>query len=98
MNDYIYFQNPVLSAQVASLVSGVNGAVTIAVFSSGVPGTFAVPRTVPANAVLIAEPPVGITSRQSSRPTSHRQPKHAVNGSSFGRLHLKDNILLMYLF
>ena len=62
-----------LSAQVASLVTGINGAVTLAVFSSTVPGTFAVPRTVPANAVLIAEPNVGGISRQSSRPTSHRQ-------------------------
>ena len=62
-----------LSAQVASLVAGINGAVALAVFSSSAPGTFAVPRTAPATAVLIAEPNVGRISRQSSRPMEHRQ-------------------------
>lgn len=43
------------------------------VFSSTVPGTFAVPRTVPATAVLVAEPGISATSRQSAHPTAHRQ-------------------------
>ena len=63
-----------LAAQVSSLVTGINGAVALAVFSSFVPGTFAVPRTVPATAVLIAEPGITASSRQSAHPTAHRQP------------------------
>lgn len=41
-----------------SLVSGLNGATTLAVFSSNLPGSFVLPRTVEATAVLIAEPPL----------------------------------------
>ena len=37
----------------------------LSVFSSNLPGTFAVPRTVPATAILIADPPIPIISRQS---------------------------------
>ena len=69
----LYTQVPGLAAEVASLVSGINGAVALSVFSSSVQGTFAVPRTVPATAVLLAEPPIVAASRQSARPTSHRE-------------------------
>lgn len=61
-----------VAAEISSLVTGINGAVALAVFSSSVPGTFAVPRTVPATAVLVAEPGVTATSRQAVHPTLHR--------------------------
>ena len=51
-------KNPTVAAEVTSLVSGLNGATTLAVFSSNVPGSFVLPRTVEATAVLIAEPPL----------------------------------------
>ena len=49
----------------------------LSVFSSSVQGTFVVPRTIPATAVLIAEAPIIAASRQSSShqmsPASHRK-------------------------
>ena len=48
---------------------------TLAVFSSNVAGTFAVPRTVPATAALITEPSVIPISRQSGQQTSHHNEK-----------------------
>jgi len=70
-----YIQNPVVAAEVSSLVTGINGAMTLAVFSSNVPGTFAVPRTIPATAALITEPGVIPISRQSEQQTSHQPAK-----------------------
>jgi len=73
---------PVLAAEISSLVSGINGAVVLAAFSSSLPGSFAVPRTVPATAVLIAEPGITAASRQSAHPTSHQQescPRPIIN-------------------
>ena len=51
------FQNPVVLAEVSFLTIGIPGAVVISVFSSSLANTgFLVPRTVPATAVLFAEP------------------------------------------
>ena len=47
-------------------MGGLNGGTVLSVFSSNIPGTFAVPRTIPATGVLIAEPSILLTSRQSS--------------------------------
>ena len=55
---------------------------TLAVFSSNLPGTFSVPRTVSATAALLAEPGITPISRQSAHPTSHQQeacPRPAIN-------------------
>ena len=56
----------------SSLVAGVNGAVIVSTFSSELIGTFVLPRTVPATAVLLTEPIIPIIPRQSNeRPSSH---------------------------
>ena len=55
-------------------MGGINGGTVLSVFSSNVPGTFAVPRTIPATGVLIAEPNILLTSRQSS--LSHKDNQH----------------------
>ena len=68
-------QNPIIAAEVSSLVAGIPGAVALSVFSSSIPGSFAVPRTVPATAVLITEPSIVTTSRQSGN--SHTSQHHA---------------------
>ena len=45
-------------------------------FSSNIPGSFSLPRTVQATAVLIAEPPIALTSRQTGyTPTPQRHPR-----------------------
>ena len=54
-----------MAGEVSSLVAGINGGTALGVFSSNLPGTFAAPRTVSATAVLLAEPPIPIVSRQS---------------------------------
>ena len=47
-----------VAADVTSLVAGLDGATTLAVFSTNLPGSFVLARTVDATAVLIAEPPL----------------------------------------
>ena len=93
-----YIQNPVVSAQVSSLVSGINGAMTLAVFSSNVPGTFVVPRTVPATAALITEPGLIPISRQSEQQTSdqHESCPRAIIplGDAIKRIENKTNPIL----
>ena len=69
-----YLQNAALAAEVSSLVAGIPGAVALSVFSSSIPGSFAVPRTIPATAVLITEPSIVTTSRQSVN--SHTRQHH----------------------
>ena len=55
------------------LVAGISGAVVLAVFSSSLAGTFLVPRTVPATAVLFTEPDLSTIARQSAHSSSHHQ-------------------------
>ena len=60
-----------MAAEVSSLASGLNGATTLGVFSSNIPGSFILPRTVDATALLIAEPPIlPIIPRQSGSSSS----------------------------
>ena len=47
-----------VAADVTSLVAGLDGATTLAVFSTNLPGSFVLARTVDATAALIAEPPL----------------------------------------
>ena len=54
------------------LVSGVSDAVLLSVFSSDIPGSFAVARTLTATAVLFTEPDIQRTSRQSSNQNSNQ--------------------------
>ena len=56
--------------EISSLLNGVGGAVVISVFSSDIPGSFLVPRTLKATAVLFAEPTISSTSKQSSYSTT----------------------------
>ena len=56
-------------------MAGINGAVVVAVFSSAIPGTFLIPRTVPATAAIFTEPDdtlLSRISRQSGYSPSHR--------------------------
>lgn len=59
-----------VATEVASLTAGIPGANVISVFSSGIQGSFLVPRTVPSTAVLIAEPPIVRVSRQGGSSSS----------------------------
>ena len=61
-----------MAAEVSFLVAGISGAVVISVFSSELAGTFIIPRTVPATAVVITEPVAARISRQSGYAASHR--------------------------
>ena len=54
------------------LVAGINGATVLSVFSPTLPGTFLVPRSVPATAALFTEPTLLPISRQSIQ----NQPHH----------------------
>ena len=54
------------------LVGGINGATVLSVFSTSLPGTFLVPRSVPATAALFTEPTLLPISRQSAQ----NQPHH----------------------
>ena len=80
-----HFKNAVVAAEVTSLVSGINGATVVSAFSSSISGSFVVARSVPATAVLLAEPVLPIiplTSRQSSTPDSshhHSCPRPIIN-------------------
>ena len=62
-----------MASEVSSLTAGIPGAKVLSVFSSSIPGSFAVPRTVPATAVIITEPPIVRLSRQggNSAPSHH---------------------------
>ena len=74
-----------MAAEVTTLVAGISDAVVLSVFSSDIVGSFVAARTVPATAVLFAEPAIAAASRQSSNSTSnnHRAcPRPIVN---FGR-------------
>ena len=62
-----------VTAEASSLVSGINGATVLSVYSSNLPGTFLIPRTVPATAVAFTEPELTPISRQSEYSTSHHQ-------------------------
>ena len=71
-----------MAAEVTTLVAGISDAVVLSVFSSDIVGSFVAARTVPATAVLFAEPAIAATSRQSSNKTSnnHRAcPRPIVN-------------------
>jgi hypothetical protein len=77
-----YLQNLVVAAEVSSLVAGIPGAIALAVFSSSIPGSFSVPRSVPATAVLITEPSIVTTSRQSGNSQTsqhHACPRPVIN-------------------
>ena len=67
----LFFQNAVVAAELGLLVSGISGATVLAVFSSDLPGTFIMPRTVPATAVLFAEPGAATIPRQSTQSASN---------------------------
>ena len=58
-------------------MGGINGGTVLSVFSSNIPGTFAVPRTIPATGVLIAEPSTLLSSRQSSFSQNNNQHHHS---------------------
>jgi hypothetical protein len=58
-------QNPLLAAEVSSLLSGVDG-VVLSVYSSTISGSFVADRSVPATAALFAEAAIPTVSRQSS--------------------------------
>ena len=58
-------------------MGGINGGTVLSVFSSNIPGTFAVPRTIPATGVLIAEPSILLSSRQSSFSQNNNQHHHS---------------------
>ena len=47
-------------------MAGISGAVVVSVFASDLIGTFVLPRTVPATAVILSEPPTARLSRQSA--------------------------------
>ena len=73
------FQNPIVLAQVAILVSGLTGSAVISVFSTGLEETgFLVPRSINATAVLFTEPDVSLPrttiTRRSSDVSSNRDP------------------------
>ena len=53
------------------LVGGINGATVLSVFSQSLPGTFLIPRSVPATAALFTEPILLPISRQSPQ-TQHQ--------------------------
>ena len=55
----------------SSLTAGIPGSNVISVFSSNVAGSFVAPRTVPATAVIITEPPIIRISRQHQSPSYH---------------------------
>ena len=61
-----------MTAEVSSLVTGLDGSVVLAIFSSNIPGSFIVPRTLSATAALFTEIDVGTTSRQSSYSSRHK--------------------------
>ena len=54
-------------------MAGLSGAVVLSVFSSDLPGTFLLPRTVPATAALLTEPPIIPLSRKSTRQESRQK-------------------------
>ena len=58
-------------------MGGINGGTVLSVFSSNIPGTFAVPRTIPATGVLLAEPSILPSSRQSSLSQNDNQHHHS---------------------
>ena len=63
-------------------MAGIEGTVVVSTFSSNIAGTFALPRAIPATAVLIAEPLLPIIPRQSHPPTSHHStscPRPIIN-------------------
>ena len=82
---FLNSKNAVVAAEVTSLVSGINGATVVSAFSSSISGSFVVARSVPATAVLLAEPVLPIiplTSRQSSHSSSsdhHSCPRPIIN-------------------
>ena len=53
------------------LVVGISRAVVLAIFSSDIPGSFVVPREVPALGVIFTEPDESTISRQAEHATSH---------------------------
>ena len=53
------------------LVGGINGATVLSVFSQSLPGTFLIPRSVPATAALFTEPILLPISRQSPPTQPH---------------------------
>jgi hypothetical protein len=59
-----------VSAEVALLTLGINGAIALAVFSSAIPGSFLLPRAVPATATIFAEPDDAIPRTSISRQDS----------------------------
>jgi len=65
--------NSAVGAEVTFLASGIPGATVLAVFSSSLPGTFLIPRTVPATAILFKEPDLLSTSRKYSHSSSHHR-------------------------
>ena len=89
-------KNAVVAAEVTSLVSGINGAVVVSAFSSSISGSFVVARSVPATAVLLAEPVLPIiplSSRQSSHSSSsdhHSCPPNLV--AYVTRLNVRDEL------
>ena len=68
------FQNPLLESEVSVLAEGLEGATILSVFSSSLPETFIVPRTVPATAILFKEPDPLSTARNS---LYKKKPKRA---------------------
>ena len=62
-----------VNAEVTLLSVGIPGATVLSVFSSSLPGTFLLPRTVPATAILFKEPDPLLTSRQYSYAKSHHR-------------------------
>jgi len=72
----------VVSADVALLTSGINGAVVLSVYSTALaPSGFLLGRTIDATAVLFTEPNVGIPRTSVSRqdPGSHSHNDHSCN-------------------
>ena len=67
-------QIPGLEEEISFLLSGIDESVPIAVFSSNIKGSFLVPRTLKATAVLFAEPPISSASKKSSDAATPHQP------------------------
>ena len=69
----------------STLVAGLSGAVVISVFSSNLPDTFVVPRTLPAIAILVSEPAIPSLSSRSEQSVEDRPqscPRPVINAGS----------------
>ena len=64
-----------VAGELNSPISGSNRETPIGIFSSNLPVTFVLPRTVPATAVLLAEPPIVPISRQWSDAIVNHNPQ-----------------------